>query len=243
MTPSHSKTRKGVRLRYYISHRLIAQSGVTNQGGWRLPAVELEGKIAQLVSATLSQHGLAGTLVPGATADQIANIASRLAALSVSASVEDKLALIARVDIDAGSLTLQLDKNTLTNALELDPTQIDTTTLVSTHPFQRRKRGVETKIVLADSPAAQDEILLRNIARAHVWFEQIRTGKSFADIAAAESTSTRRIQQLIELAFLSPNIVREVVDGTQPLGFTSEFCQRKGLPSAWQDQRQLLATL
>ena len=48
LTPSHTKTRAGIRLRYYISHRLVAKSGEANPGGWRLPAEELERKVADL---------------------------------------------------------------------------------------------------------------------------------------------------------------------------------------------------
>jgi len=40
LTPSHSKTKAGVRLRYYVSHRLIKNSGETKGDGWRLPARE-----------------------------------------------------------------------------------------------------------------------------------------------------------------------------------------------------------
>ncbi|SEM27721.1 hypothetical protein SAMN05443999_11821 [Roseovarius azorensis] len=49
----------------------------------------------------------------------------------------------------------------------VDPDLINADRLVSGHPFQHRKRGVETKIVLADAPAGRDETLIRNIARAH----------------------------------------------------------------------------
>ncbi len=40
-----------------------------------------------------------------------------------------------------------------------------------TAPFQLRKRGVETKLVLADASGGVDEALIRNIAKAHHWFE------------------------------------------------------------------------
>ena len=35
LTPSHSKTRACVRLRYYVSHRLIKNSGAASKDGWR----------------------------------------------------------------------------------------------------------------------------------------------------------------------------------------------------------------
>ncbi|WP_430450196.1 hypothetical protein [Rhodophyticola sp.] len=49
--------------------------------------------------------------------------------------------------------------------------------------------------------------------------------------------------QLINLAFLAPDIIRDVLDGKQPLGFASDWCVRHTLPVNWQDQRALIATL
>ncbi len=66
---------------------------------------------------------------------------------------------------------------------------------------------------------------------------------TFAGIAAAEATSKRRIQQMIDLAFLAPDIVRDALEGHQPLGFTSDWCLRHTLPSDWDEQRRILATL
>ena len=68
-------------------------------------------------------------------------------------------------------------------------------------------------------------------------------GKTFAEIAETETTSKRRIQQMIDLAFLAPDIVRGVLQGKQPLGFTSDWCLRHDVPSDWTEQRRILATL
>ncbi len=70
----------------------------------------------------------------------------------------------------------------------------------------------------------------------------MKAGKSFAQIADVEKTSKRRVQQMIDLAFLAPDIVRDVLDGNQPIGFTSNWCLRHALPSDWNEQRQLLKT-
>ena len=47
---------------------------------------------------------------------------------------------------------------------------------------------------------------------------------------------------MIDLAFLAPDIDRDVLDGAQPMGFTSDWCLRYDLPSDWDEQRDLLAT-
>lgn len=56
-------------------------------------------------------------------------------------------------------------------------------------------------------------------------------------------TSKRRMQQMIGQAFLAPDIIRDVFDGKQPLGLTSDWCLRHTLPSDWSDQREPLRTL
>lgn len=48
---------------------------------------------------------------------------------------------------------------------------------------------------------------------------------------------------MLDLAFLAPDIMRDVLDGRQPLGFTSDLCLRHEVPSDWQAQCDLIATL
>ncbi|WP_226698668.1 recombinase family protein, partial [Ruegeria profundi] len=55
LTPSHSKTKSGTRLRYYVSHRLIARSGEENLDGWRLPADHLEAQTSTLTRRHLAE--------------------------------------------------------------------------------------------------------------------------------------------------------------------------------------------
>ena len=243
LTPSHSKTKAGTRLRYYISHRLVAQSGEQHPGAWRLPAEDLEQRIAGLVRATLSRQGFAGTIISGASAETIGQVSSAVGTLLTEPSTEEILNLVERADITRGTIRLQIRAARLAERLALDIDALDADRLVTSHPFQLRKRGVETRIVLADAPTGQDEALLRNIARAHAWLARIKAGETFAQVSDAEGTSKRRIQQMIDLAFLAPDIVRDVLDGQQPLGFTSDWCLRHELPSDWQAQRALLATL
>lgn len=67
LSPSHSKTKAGARLRYYISHRLVAQSGKPHYDAWRLPAEDLERKVANLIRSILTEPGGAAKFVPGAS--------------------------------------------------------------------------------------------------------------------------------------------------------------------------------
>ena len=243
LTPSHSKTKAGVRLRYYISHRLIAQSGKPHPDAWRLPAAELERKIVDLIRSIFTSTGFLAKLVENVSADMIGRHAACLAAVAADGDVATPLKLVDRIDLAPGTVQLRLDPVELAKVLDMVPDDLNKSALAHRFAFQFRKRGVETKIVLAGRPRETDDTLIRNIARAHAWFERIKAGETFSDIAMTDNISKRRIQQLVGLTFLAPDIVRDVLDGQQPPGFTSEWCLRHDLPSEWTAQRQLLATL
>ena len=72
LTPSHSKTRAGVRLRYYISHPLVAKSGVPQPDAWRLPAEQLEKNVAGIVRARLTEPGFAAKLLSAGSSNAVA---------------------------------------------------------------------------------------------------------------------------------------------------------------------------
>jgi site-specific DNA recombinase len=243
LTPSHTKTRLGKRLRYYISHRLIAKSGEKNLDGWRLPAPELEAQVAALTRRTMTDVSAATRLMIGASSDDIGNAQVMLTNWLATATQADLLRLAEKITIEPGQLTVQIDQNQVADILETNAETLNEDALSIGSVFQIRKRGVETKLIFADMPTGQDEALIRNIAKAHSWFEQMKGGKTFAQIAVAEKTSKRRVQQMIDLAFLAPDIVRDVLEGKQPAGFTSDWCLRHALPSDWNEQRQLLKTL
>jgi site-specific DNA recombinase len=93
--------------------------------------------------------------------------------------------------------------------------------------FQIRKRGVETKLVLNGATNPCDETLFINITKAHRYFGLICACKTYAKIAADEGVSKHRVQKLVDLAFLAP----DVVAGYQPTGLTTEWLLRHAVPA------------
>lgn len=243
LTPSHTKTRSGKRLRYYVSHRLIAQSGGAHLDRWRLPAPELEERCAALIRATMEDATIAARLMTNSSGDVIGGLQSKLTALTSKASQKQILDLASEITVRLGHLTVKLCATAMAGMLEIGMDALNEGALTITTNFQLRKRGVETKLILADVPTGQDNKLIRHLAKAHVWFKQIKSGATFDQIADAEQTSKRRVQQIIELAFLAPDIIRDVLEGKQPVGFTSDWCVRQSIPSDWNAQRDLLQSL
>ena len=243
LTPSHARTRAGARLRYYISRRLMTEPGVPHPDAWRLPAPELEDRVGGLLRAQLTRPGLAATLLQEGASEEVHALTETLGGLSKT-DAADLLTLIERVDLAPGTVAIRLDREALAERLGVDPDRIDPVHLVSAHLFTLRKRGVETRLVLGETmPARRHEALVRNVAKAHRWFERLKAGGTFAAIARESGTSARRVQHMIGLAFLAPDIVESILAGTQPPGLTSDWCKRHELPDDWDAQRAMIAAL
>ncbi|MCZ4271292.1 hypothetical protein [Maritalea porphyrae] len=72
---------------------------------------------------------------------------------------------------------------------------------------------------------------------------EIESGKHIDEIATASNTSKRRIMQIINLAFVAPDIVKSIFQGKQPCGLTTKYLQRHPLPADWQEQRKIIQAL
>jgi hypothetical protein len=73
LTPSHA-SKRGFRHRYYVSHRLVKQSGVPDPSGWRLPARPLEQAIVGTLLAALRDPVLPARLVADLPAAEIVRL-------------------------------------------------------------------------------------------------------------------------------------------------------------------------
>lgn len=66
-------------------------------------------------------------------------------------------------------------------------------------------------------------------------------GKKFAEIAETEGTSNRRVQDVIDLAILAPDILDAIANDEPPEGLTSDYLFKSGVPAVWTDQRDVFA--
>jgi hypothetical protein len=113
-------------------------------------------------------------------------------------------------------------------------------------PVQVRRCGLAVRLLVPGSPTigqAPDARLIKQIAKAHDWFEQLTSGqaKSIKDIAVAEDATNSYVRKIIHRAFLAPDIVRAILNGTQPPDFNLGSLRKCiPLPIDWNDQRKLL---
>jgi hypothetical protein len=95
-------------------------------------------------------------------------------------------------------MTIRLLPIELASAIAIKKDRIRTDALLFTVPFQIRRKGVEARFDTGRQTPEVDTVLLRNVAKAHRWFEMLKQGQSFAEIARQENLSARRIQQLMD---------------------------------------------
>ena len=245
LTPSHA-SKKGRRYRYYVSNRLITNAGKKagdSSSGWRLPARVLEQQIATVI-LNCTRGCLASDLLIDPTADIIAGAGRALERLGGAKLVaESVIGCIDRVSIGPGRIEIELDRAAVASVLELDASNISPKAMTIIAPFQRRKRGVEARLVIGEqAPTSHDAVLIRSIAKAHRYYEAITRGSTFEEIAEAENLTVRRVLQVIELAFIAPDIVKAIVRGEQPVELTARWLGQNPLPSDWQTQRQVVAS-
>ena len=113
-------------------------------------------------------------------------------------------------------------------------------------PLRMKRRGVETRIIMAegdDLPWKVDPALLKAVARAKAWFEELASGRvrSLTDIARREKIAPRYVERLSRLSLVAPRIVEAVCQGRQPTDLSAEtLLNRIDLPLEWSAQLDAL---
>ncbi|MES2335952.1 MAG: recombinase family protein [Pseudomonadota bacterium] len=246
LTPSHSR-KNGKRLRYYISRRLVTEKRQKHPDAWRLPARDLETGIAQTLRDHLTKPTVLTDLVRDLSAAEIPGLQAKFRQLTddcdPGGSADLWAPLLRRADLQQGSILLRLDRKILAERLGIPPDRMDSAARRINATFQMQRRGVEARIILGAAVPQVDPVLAKNIQSAQRWYAAIKAGVSFGDLAAREKTTNSRIQQMIRLAFLAPDILDQVAAGRQPVAFTSEWVKRWQLPADWDQQRQIVGGL
>jgi hypothetical protein len=89
-----------------------------------------------------------------------------------------------------------------------------------------------------------DPALIKAIARGRAWFDELASGRarSLRDIAERDGITRRYIRRLVDLAFLSPQLVAAILQGRQPVALTATRLTELDLPFDWAEQHRLLAS-
>ena len=212
MTPTHTNKR-GARYRYYVSHALLQKRDDEAGSVPRVPAPEVEG----VVLKALREHFEDGEDCEQSTiVDDRDWIERRLHRIVVQAAALE-IHLAGFNEHSAGISTGRSSK----------PEAGDVLPSIITVPWSAATFAEVKGIVRSPSPRPAmsletREVLLGAIAKARRWIEDLVAGRlgSFSEIAMREGKVERHIRLLAPLAFVSPRIVSEIVDGVAPPDLT-----------------------
>ena len=112
-------------------------------------------------------------------------------------------------------------------------------------PLTIRKRNGRPKILPPEdagmaSGRAQDPHVLRAIARAWSWRRKLERGEysTILDIAAAEQVSDQFVSRVLRLAYLSPDVLEQLVIRRVPLALSlNDLCAVAERP--WGEQMDM----
>ena len=110
-----------------------------------------------------------------------------------------------------------------------------------------QRRGPELRIVLqgaAAPPPKPDPLLVRRLIAARTRVADYLDpgqGLSLSAIARRAGVHVGDVSRALQLAFLAPDLVEAILDGTQPVALTPERLKRaRELPLLWDEQRAML---
>lgn len=247
LTPTHAN-KKGRAYHYYVSSRLV--SGAKGDAtGWRLPRADLDRAILDLIDEFLNGDDVSILAIDAATCspaeierarDRIHEMASCLK-FTRDNQCEILKQLVERIIIAPGSLSITIKTSAFSSVNESTERKHE---IVA--PFQMKRRGVETKIILGTSSKAvqlPDQNLIELVANTRMWFGKIADGQisEVRELAKETGMDLGDISRFMPLALLAPGIIEAIVEGLQPLELTMETLKRtRNLPMDWQKQRELL---
>lgn len=235
MSPSHVKKKNGQRYRYYVSQAIL-QHRMDEAGSLKRISAQA---IEDLVTDRLRR------IVRPTESDQSAD------AESDTITHELFSQHIHRVEIGKEMVTLSIVNGRLDPALlrirfdQTDLVEEDRDRLLIKIPIRLKAWGGE-KIIEGPnggSPTTRahiDQSLTIALARAFSWRKQLADGsaRSLEQIAGRERCTEAYVRQVIELAFLAPDIIERILAGTQPRHLTVDRLVRMTLPLSWRDQRR-----
>ena len=102
--------------------------------------------------------------------------------------------------------------------------------------------GVEGDPELVKS-TPPNNALLNALAKGYVWQQQIEAGQfeGLEDVARANGVDRSYVGRVLQLTSLAPDIIESILAGNTYADISLQRC-RKGIPVAWEEQRQTLTS-
>ena len=227
MTPTHTN-KQGARYRYYVSHAVLQKRDDKTGSVVRVSAPDIETTVVEAVRNHLKKRKTNEREIPPTDRELIEQHVERI--IVKLQAIEINLVREAGHEPDEHDQRIA-DQRPSKN----DPAVVITVPWTTT--AAEAAKGVLYSPLPSTTMSADDrDVLLSAIAKARAWIEDLVEGRvtSFAEIAKREGKVERHIRLLAPLAFVSPRIVADIVEGVLPPIAITELAKR--MPYCWAKQ-------
>ena len=248
MSPSWSTGSGGKKYRYYVSQAIIRKepSKLGTIGKVSLP--QLENFIDSWFKHFLREKPKIHPYIQQFGVSKQKEIIKRLTGYPMTRDIEKTL--IKRIKLNPNKIEITLYQeqvSELFNAIYenremaiLKPEKLkNETTYTETYHIGTVANG--TKVIVGQfiQPIKQsNKELIKILNQACAWHQDILDGKTTQEIANREKVCVQYVRRILNLSFLSPKIVRAILNGTQPADCTlKKLLSIKS--SSWQEQEQI----
>lgn len=243
MTATHA-TRGSRRYRYYVTREPSGE-----EPAWRIGAHDIEAIVEGRVKALLSDADRVRRISIGIDPRQAEAVACAAAQVA-GASLLLKISHLGlqRIDLHEGRVDMMIGERELLRACGMAVPGDHDAVIAIAASITRVRRGNELKLV-GPGPGGMpsqtpDPQLVDLVAEAFTLREtMLATGKPVSVVAAEAGKCCKRMTRLLPLAWLAPDIVEAIVQGSQPATLTHQQLQNTLLPIQWPEQRTVLGFL
>ena len=205
LIPSHA-VKRGRRYRYYIEQRLMQDEGVGTKGA-RYVAEEVEKAVLVILRRFLNSPAeiVAALAIGKHSPGSMKTLVGQAKTLSNDLNDHQKKhhiipEVVDKLIIDRGKLELRLQRPKLARLLGAE-TRSEDPIHVITSPCKLARRGQDLKFILPlleDSSrfSRQDPALIQAVAKAHLWWDWIKSGevKLLSEIATREGIDKAQVK-------------------------------------------------
>ena len=248
MSPSWSTGCSGKTYRYYVSQAIIRKepSKLGKIGKVSLP--QLENFIDSWFEQLLREKPKIHPYIQHFEVNKQKQILTLVSSYTITRNIEKVLIKCVQLKPNEVEITLHAEQVVeLFNAIyeNREMRQLKTEELKTenayTEPYHISTIGNGEKIIVGqfiEPKKRPNTELIKILNQAYKWHQEIINGASTQDIAKRDKVCVQYVRRILNLSFLSPKIVRTILNGTQPADCTlKKLLSIKS--SNWQEQEQI----
>jgi site-specific DNA recombinase len=235
-----------VRYRYYVS-RAARYDGDAPKS-IRIPAREIENAVIESIAAAfddpLDLIARVGMSIGSADLKRIFAAAGIAAATIRQRNTTMMRSLVTKVTIGTHATDITMSSSAVAEQLEAVWAGTKDATFALSLPVRMTRTGRTLRLIQSDgrSVAATppDPSIIKLRVKAHRWWARLRQGDiTVRELAEAEGVVKSYVTRVTRLAFLSPAIVDDILNGRQRAGLDAKrLALTADLPTQWSEQQE-----